>query len=117
MRFGKQHHGALTALSIGLGVELWLALMTFIVYGARPDVPHWIELLARGSQRPGSRLLAPLAFRLYVSYGDWGQFACFVLLGLIQGLIYGLGIYLMLMIVRYFSTHSGKRRRRAEGAA
>ena len=104
MRFGKQHYGALaTALSIGFGVELWLALMTYIVYGARPDVPHWIESVAKGTQWPGARLLAPLAFRLSASYGGGGEFACFVLLCLVQGIVYGMGIYLSLIAFRYFS--------------
>jgi hypothetical protein len=106
MRFRKQHYRAITALFVGLGVELWLALMTYIVYGARPYAPHWIESVAKGTQRPGSRLLAPLAFRLYASYGDGGQFACFVLLCLIQGIIYGVGIYLVLTVFRYFSHSS-----------
>ncbi len=82
---------------------MWLALMAYIVYAGRPYAPHWIELVAKGTQRPGLGLIAPLANRLSVSYGERGQLACFVLLCLIQGIVYGVGIYLSLTAFRYFS--------------
>jgi len=104
MRFWKLHYGApTTALFIGLGVELWLILMVYMVYEARPYAPLWIESVAKGTQRPGLWLIAPLATRLHVSYGEGGQFTGFVLLCLIQGIIYGVGIYLSLIAFRYFS--------------